>query len=82
MTTLKEKYNYNGIYYRLFSLFQQYFTDNLIDIDYFMTEFRGIVYMFQVFGTTETKFWFIPPKNSSSSKIAKNFLAENVLLEL
>jgi hypothetical protein len=36
--TLKEKYNYNGIYYPLFSLFQQYFSDNLIDIDYIMTE--------------------------------------------
>ena len=52
------------------------------DVDYFMTEFQGIFYMFPVFGTTETKFWLIPPKNSSSSKIAKNFLAENVLLEL
>ena len=51
-------------------------------LDYFMTEFQGIFYMFPVFGTTETKFWLIPPKNSSSSKIAKNFLAENVLLEL
>lgn len=52
------------------------------DIDYFMTEFQGIFYMFPVFGTVETKFWLIPPKNSSSAKMAKDFLAENVLSEL
>lgn len=52
------------------------------DVDYFMTEFQGIFYMFPVFGTVETKFWLIPPKNSSTSKLAKDFLAENVLMEL
>ena len=36
--TLREEYNYNGIYYPLFSLFQQYFSENLIDVDYIMTE--------------------------------------------
>ena len=38
--------------------------------------------MFPVFGTVETKFWLIPPKNSSTSKLAKNYLAENVLMKL
>lgn len=52
------------------------------DCDYFMTEFQGIFYLFPVFGTTETKFWLIPPKNSSTSKIAKDFLAEDVLMKL
>lgn len=52
------------------------------DCDYFMTEFQGIFYMFPIFGTSETKFWLIPPKNSSSSKLAKDFLAEDVLKKL
>lgn len=52
------------------------------DCDYFMTEFQGIFYMFPVFGTAETRFWLIPPKNSSTSKLAKNFLAEDVLIKL
>lgn len=52
------------------------------DCDYFMTEFQGIFYMFPVFGTMETKFWLIPPKNSSTSKLAKDFLAENVLAKM
>ena len=38
--------------------------------------------MFPVFGTSETKFWLTPPKNSSTSKLAKDFLAENVLAKM
>lgn len=52
------------------------------DVDYFMTEFQGKFYMFPVFGTTETKFWLIPPKNYSTSKMAQDFLAEDVLIKL
>ena len=52
------------------------------DVDYFMTEFNGVFYMFPVFGTNETKFWLTPPKNSSTSKLAKDFLAENVLAKM
>ena len=52
------------------------------DVDYFMTEFNGVFYMFPVFGTSETKFWLTPPKNSSNSKLAKDFLAENVLAKM
>lgn len=36
--TLKSEFNINGIFYPLFSLFQQYFSDNLIDYDYIVTE--------------------------------------------
>ena len=52
------------------------------DVDYFMTEFNGVFYMFPVFGTSETKFWLTPPKNSSTSKLAKDFLAEDVLAKM
>lgn len=52
------------------------------DCDYFMTTFNGEFYIFPVFGTNETKFWLTPPKNSSTSKLAKDYLAENVLLKL
>lgn len=36
--TLKNEFNINGIFYPLFSLFQQYFSENLIDYDYIVTE--------------------------------------------
>lgn len=35
---LKEQFNYNSVFYPLFSLFQKFFSDNLIDIDYYVTE--------------------------------------------
>lgn len=35
---LKEQFNYNSVFYPLFSLFQQYFSDNLIDIEYYVAE--------------------------------------------
>lgn len=35
---LKEQFNYNSVFYPLFSLFQNFFSDNLIDIEYFVTE--------------------------------------------
>lgn len=35
---LKEQYNYNSVFYPLFSLFQRFFSDNLIDIEYYVTE--------------------------------------------
>jgi hypothetical protein len=52
------------------------------DCDYFMTEFQGIFYLFPVFGTQETKFWLTRPNNSSTSKLAKDYLAEDVLKKL
>lgn len=57
-------------------------TYNKEDIDYFMTEFQGIFYMFPVFGTVETKFWLTQSKNNSTCKLAKDYLAENVLINL
>lgn len=35
---LKEQFNYNSVFYPLFSLFQKFFSDNLIDIEYFVAE--------------------------------------------
>ena len=52
------------------------------DCDYFMTEFQGIFYLFPVFGTQETKFWLTRPNNSSTSKLAQDYLAEDVLKKL
>ena len=52
------------------------------DCDYFMTEFQGKFYIFPVFGTVETKFWLVPPKNGTTSKMAKDYLAEDVLKKL
>lgn len=35
---LGNEYNHNSIFYPLFSLVQQYFSDNLVDIDYYVME--------------------------------------------
>lgn len=35
---IKDDYNYNGIFYPFFSLLQQFFSNNLIEIDYYLTE--------------------------------------------
>lgn len=51
------------------------------DLDYFMTEYKGKYYMFPVFGTLETKFWTVPSSNRTS-KMAKDFLAEDILKSL
>lgn len=51
------------------------------DCDYFMTEFNGIFYIFPVFGTQETKFWFSNTTLKTQKK-AKDYLAEKVLQEL
>lgn len=51
------------------------------DCDYFMTEYKGKCYIFPVFGTTETRFWTVPTRYSNS-KIANNFLAEDILKQL
>ena len=51
------------------------------DIDYFMTEFKGKYYLFPIFGTTETRFWTVPPR-LSNCKVAQDFLAEGVLESL
>lgn len=51
------------------------------DIDYFMTEFKGKYYLFPIFGTTETRFWTVPPR-LSNCKVAQDFLAEGVLKSL
>lgn len=52
------------------------------DCDYFMTEFQGHFYIFPVFGTTETKFWLNPTKNYPTSKMAKDYIAEDILSKL
>lgn len=52
------------------------------DCDYFMTEFKGKFYIFPIFGTTATKFWTVPPKRNHNCKMAKDFLAENILEKL
>lgn len=52
------------------------------DIDYFMTEFKGKYYLFPPFGTAETRFWTVPPKQKSICKIAQDFYAEDILQNL
>ena len=52
------------------------------DIDYFMTEFKGKYYLFPPFGTAETRFWTVPPKQNSICKIAQDFYAEDILQNL
>lgn len=51
------------------------------DIDFFMTEFKGKFYMFPPFGTNETTFWTVPSR-LTTSKIAQNFYAEDILQKL
>ena len=51
------------------------------DCDYYMTEFRGKFYMFPIFGTNETKLWLVPKRNPDS-KLAKDFLAKDILSTL
>lgn len=51
------------------------------DCDYFMTEFRGKFYMFPIFGTNETKLWLVP-KSNPGSRLAKDFLAKDILSTL
>ena len=46
-----------------------------------MTEFKGKFYLFPNFGTTETRFWTVPPR-LSNCKVAQNFLAEDILKDL
>ena len=53
------------------------------EIDYFLTEYQNIFYMFPVFGTTETRFWLNNSGiNQPTKKYAKDYLAENILLKL
>lgn len=58
---------------------KQTYSEN--DLDYFMTEFKGKFYLFPNFGTTETRFWTVPPR-LSNCKVAQNFLAEDILKDL
>ena len=51
------------------------------DIDFFMTEHKGKFYLFPPFGTNETTFWTVPTR-LSTQKIAKDFLAEDILFNL
>ena len=51
------------------------------DIDFFMTEHKGKFYMFPPFGTNETTFWTVPTR-LSTQKVAKDFLAEDILSQL
>ena len=53
-----------------------------MDIDYFMTEFKGKYYIFPPFGTAETRFWTVSPRQKSICKIAQDFYAEDILKEL
>jgi hypothetical protein len=57
-------------------------TYTTMDIDYFMTEFKGKYYLFPPFGTNETKFWTVPLKQNHMCKIAQNFYAEDILATL
>lgn len=50
--------------------------------DYFMTEFNNEFYIFPVFGTVETKFWIHPKIKYPTSKLAEDYLAENILSKL
>jgi len=53
------------------------------EIDYFLTEYNGIFYMFPVFGTVETRFWLNKiGHNLSTKKYAEDYLAKNILLQL
>lgn len=54
---------------------------NKDDVDFFMTEYKGKFYMFPPFGTSETTFWTVPTR-LSTQKVAKNFLAEDILSQL
>ena len=51
------------------------------DIDFFMTEYKGKFYIFPPFGTNETTFWTVPTR-LSTQKVAKDFLAEDILFSL
>ena len=51
------------------------------DIDFFMTEHKGKFYLFPPFGTNETTFWTVPIR-LSTQKVAKDFLAEDILFNL
>lgn len=53
------------------------------EIDYFMTEYNNIFYMFPVFETTESRFWLNHQGiNQPTKKYAEDFLAENILSKL
>lgn len=51
------------------------------DCDYFMTEYQNQFYIFPIFGTTETRFWFRETLQKTG-KQAKDYLAEKVLEKL
>lgn len=53
----------------------------LKDCDYFMTEYDNKFYIFPLFNTVETKFWF-RESQSKTVKMAKDYLAENILNQL
>ena len=61
------------------STLKQKYTEK--DCDYFMTEYQNQFYIFPIFGTVETKFW-LSDNHPSSSKLAKDFIAEQVLKNL
>lgn len=53
------------------------------EIDYFMTEYNGIFYIFPVFGTTETRLWLKHAGiNQPTKKYAEDYLAKNILSKL
>lgn len=53
------------------------------DLDYFMTEYNGVFYMFPVFGTVVTRLWLNHNGlNQPTKKYAEDYLAENILLNL
>ena len=51
------------------------------DVDYIMTEHKGKYYLFPPFGTHETTFWTVPTR-LSTQRVAKDFLAEDILTQL
>lgn len=58
-------------------------TYNKNDIDYFLTEYQGVYYMFPVFETKQTKFWLQErPPLQQSKKYAKDYKASDILIML
>lgn len=51
------------------------------DCDYFMTECLGKFYLFPIFGTTQTRFWFRKTLQKTG-KQAEDYLAEKILSTL
>lgn len=58
---------------------KQKYTEN--DCDYFMTEYNNQFYIFPIFGTTESKFWFSKQLHKNQNS-AFDYEAESILSKL